>query len=77
MQTAAAALAGPVDRPQPLDRAWVLAAAIVLLAGGGPLAGPAIRRQDLVVAAPVELVGHLDLPTTGTAFDRGHAADPA
>ena len=40
-----AALADPVDRPQPLGRGRVLSAAAAGLAGGGALAGLAVGRQ--------------------------------
>jgi hypothetical protein len=41
-QGSPAALADPVNRPQPLGRRRVVSAAAVALTGGGASAGPAI-----------------------------------
>jgi hypothetical protein len=72
----AAALASPINRPQVLRRGRVLAAAAGL-AGGGPAAELAIRRQPPAATAPVELLSRLDVPAAGTALDTRHAAVPA
>jgi hypothetical protein len=72
-----AALADPVDHPQPLDGRGVVSAAVLGLVGGGTGAGLAVRRQPLAVAALVELGGRLELATARAALDRGHAAVPS
>ena len=72
-----AALTDPVDRPQPLRRGRILPPAPSCLPGGHLRAGPAVRRQPPATAAPVELVGRLDLATARTASGGGHAAVPS
>jgi hypothetical protein len=74
-QRAVAALAGPVDRPQPLGRGRVLAAPLVGRPGGGALAGPAVGRQPPAPAA-VELAGLPDPAAPRAALARTHAAAP-
>jgi hypothetical protein len=56
-QGPSAALADPVDRPQPTSRSRILTAAALGLARGGAGAGLAVGRQPLAAAASVELGG--------------------
>jgi hypothetical protein len=78
-QSAVAALAGPVNRPQPLGRGQVLTASLAGQARGRPGARLAIGRQPPATAAPVELTDRFDLAAAGTAHGRGtaHAAAPS
>jgi len=74
-QASVAALADPVDHPQPSDR--VLSAAALGFARGGAGAGLAVGGQLSALSTPIELFSRLELATARAALAGGHAAVPS